>query len=345
MTTRPRIGFLGTGWIGRSRMEAICQTGAVDVVALCDPDDACASAALALAPAALRVGSFDDLLARNLDGLVIATPSAAHAQQAIAALEQGCAVFCQKPLATSAHDAAAVVAAARRADRLLGVDFSYRRTAAMQALRSLLNEGALGEVFALDLVFHNAYGPDKPWFYDAAQSGGGCLMDLGCHLVDAALWLLGYPPVERVDASLMAAGRPAAERRVEDYAVATLHFPQGITARLACSWNLHAGQDAEIAVRLYGTQGGAMLRNISGSFLDFELVRTRGTHAEQIVAPPDAWSGRLAADWARRIAIEPGFDPASEGFVAVSEAIDRIYRVGRHRSSQAPIGPRDQVTA
>lgn len=342
---RPRIGFLGTGWIGRSRMEAIVGTGAVETVALCDPDDSCAQAALVLVPEARRVGSFRDLLAMGLDGIVIATPSAAHAAQAIAALDQGCAVFCQKPLATSAQDAAAVVGAARRAGRLLAVDFSYRRTAALSALRGLLREGALGTVFALDLVFHNAYGPDKPWFYDAALSGGGCMMDLGCHLIDAALWLMDHPPVERIEASLIAGGRPATDGAVEDHALATLHFPAGVTARIACSWNLHAGADAEIALRVYGTQGGAMLRNVGGSFLEFELVRARGTHAERIVSPPDAWSGRLAADWARRLAVEPAFDPACEGLVAVSEAIDRIYRVGRARSSQRPSGPRDHATA
>jgi predicted dehydrogenase len=48
-------------------------------------------------------------------------------------------------------------------------------------------------VRAVDLTFHNAYGPDKPWFYDPAQSGGGCVMDLGVHLVDLALWTLGWP--------------------------------------------------------------------------------------------------------------------------------------------------------
>jgi predicted dehydrogenase len=48
-------------------------------------------------------------------------------------------------------------------------------------------------VFAVDLVFHNAYGPDKPWFYDPELSGGGCVMDLGVHLVDLALWSLDFP--------------------------------------------------------------------------------------------------------------------------------------------------------
>ena len=74
--------------------------------------------------------------------MVIATPSAAHADQSIAALNAGKAVFCQKPLGRTGPEVAEVVAAARRADRLLGVDLSYRHTAAMAAIRPLLPEAA-----------------------------------------------------------------------------------------------------------------------------------------------------------------------------------------------------------
>src|SRR5690606_9981181 len=118
------------------------------------------------------------------------------------------AVFCQKPLGRTAAEAAAAVAAARQADRLLAVDLSYRFTQGMQRIREQVRAGALGRVFAADLVFHNAYGPDKPWFYDPRLAGGGCVMDLGVHLVDLALWLLDFPDVERVESTLLAGGAP-----------------------------------------------------------------------------------------------------------------------------------------
>src|SRR5207244_4234818 len=86
-----------------------------------------------------------------------------------------------------------VIEAARSADRLLGVDLSYRHTKALQEIRQLVSQNELGEIFAADLVFHNAYGPQKPWFYEREQSGGGCVIDLGIHLVDAALWILDQP--------------------------------------------------------------------------------------------------------------------------------------------------------
>ena len=324
---RPRVGFLGVGWIGRHRMEAMLATGAVEAAAFADPSAEMAQAALALAPDAEAVGGLEDLLALDLDGVVIATPSALHAEQSIAALSRGVAVFCQKPLGRTAAETRAVVEAARAADRLLAVDLSYRFTAGMRAIRELAASGGLGRPFALDLVFHNAYGPDKPWFYDPALSGGGCVMDLGVHLVDLALWALDFPRVDEVSAVLMAGGEPLAARpdRVEDYAVATLRLATGAVVRLACSWRLQAGCDAEISASIYGTEGGAGFRNVGGSFYDFTAERFRGTSREVLAVPPDDWGGRAAADWARRLAAGQRFDPAAERLVEVARVLDRIY--------------------
>ena len=129
----------------------------------------------------------DELLDADLDGLVIATPSALHADQAIAALNRGLAVFCQKPLARTADEARRVVETARATDRLLHVDLSYRHLAASNALRRLVRGGDLGHIYAIEAVFHNAYGPSTAWARDRHRSGGGCLIDLGVHLVDLAL--------------------------------------------------------------------------------------------------------------------------------------------------------------
>jgi len=322
---KPRIGFLGLGWIGRHRMEAMLATGMVEAAAFCEPNPAQADEATLLAPGAVPASSLEAMLALGLDGVVIATPSALHADQSIAALEAGCAVFCQKPLGRNAHEATAVVAAAERADRLLGVDFSYRHTAAMAAIAPLIRDGALGPVHAVDLTFHNAYGPDKPWFYDKALSGGGCVMDLGVHLVDLALWVFGFPEVVQVDAHLMSGGRALAAGEVEDYAVATIRLANGPLVRLACSWRLQAGREAVIEAAFYGAAGGAALRNVNGSFFDFTAERFHGTRAEPLAGPPDAWGGRAAADWAERLAAGERFDPAAKQLVAVADALDRIY--------------------
>jgi predicted dehydrogenase/glycosyltransferase involved in cell wall biosynthesis len=245
----------------------------------------------------------DELLEMELDGIVIATPSALHAEQSIAALERGVAVFCQKPLGRSAEEARAVVDAARAADRLLEVDLSYRFTAAMRAVRDLVARGEIGHVYAADLVFHNAYGPDKPWFYDRALSGGGCVMDLGIHLVDMALWTLDFPRVSSVQSRLFAGGRPLApaDDAVEEFATATIGLESGASVRLACSWKLPAGADAEISATFYGTGGGVRMQNVNGSFYDFRAEHLDGTSRTTLVEPPDAWGGRAAVHWAQRL--------------------------------------------
>jgi predicted dehydrogenase len=309
-------------------MEAMLRTGAVEAAAIADPSPEMAAEAGKLAPQAALVATLDELLDAGVDGVVIASPSALHAEQSIRALERGAAVFCQKPLGRTAAEARAVIDAARAADRLLAVDLSYRFTEGMARIAEQVRSGSLGRVYAVDLVFHNAYGPDKAWFYDPALSGGGCVMDLGVHLVDLALWTLDFPQVRHVSSSLLAGGEPLDGRtdRVEDYAVATLEMENGCAVQLACSWRLQAGCDAIISAAFYGTEGGAALRNVGGSFYDFTAELYRGTARETLVSPPDEWGGRAAADWAVRLAEGQRFDAEAERLVQVAEVLDHIYR-------------------
>jgi predicted dehydrogenase len=299
-------------------MEAIGRSGVAEIAAVADPSP----------EAGAPFATLDELLEQELDGVVIATPSALHAEQCIRALEHGLAVFCQKPLGRTAAETRRVVDAARAADRLLAVDLSYRFTAGMRQIQQLVAGGELGRIYAVDLLFHNAYGPDKPWFYDPVLSGGGCVMDLGVHLVDLALWTLGFPQLSGVSSRLFAGGEPLAARtdRVEDYALARLDLDSGTSVQLACSWRLPAGADAVIGAAFYGTEGGAALRNVGGSFYDFTAERFRGTAREVLATPPDDWGGRAAVDWATRLAAGERFDPQAERLVDVAAALDRIYQ-------------------
>ncbi len=189
-------------------------------------------------------------------------------------------------------------------------------------MKQLVAAGELGEVYAIDLAFHNAYGPDKAWFLDPALSGGGCVIDLGIHLVDLALWTLGFPEVASVTSRLR--GEP-----LEDYGAVQIELESGAVLRLACSWRLHAGRDCVLEASFYGTRGGASLRNVNGSFFDFAAERFAATTTQPLAAPPDDWGGRAAVQWARRLAGGVGFNPAAERYVSVHDVVDRIY--GRAR--------------
>lgn len=321
-----RLGFLGTGWIGRNRMEAMLATGEASAVAICDPDPENARQAHEAAPLALPTESLDAMLALELDGLVIATPSALHADQCIHAFEAGVSVFCQKPLGRNAAEVQAVLDAARRADRLLGVDLSYRHTAAMQAIRERIRSGQLGRVFAADLTFHNAYGPQSGWFWDPQLSGGGCLIDLGVHLVDLLLWMFDFPEVLDASGTLLRDGHRAARDEVEDYATAVLALTNGVHARIACSWNLNAGADAVIAAEFYGTEAGAAMHNENGSFFDFSADLLNGCDRERLASPPDDdWGGRAAAEWVRKLASGERFAGSTDGLLETARVLDRLY--------------------
>jgi predicted dehydrogenase len=332
--TGARLGFLGLGWIGQHRLRALADSGAT-VAAAYDPNPDALLALREIAPAAYRASSFEDLLQRPLDGLVIATPSAQHAQQAVRALERGLSVFCQKPLGRDALEVQRVVEAARASDRLLAVDFSYRYTQAMQRVRELVRSGELGRIYAAQLVFHNAYGPDKPWFYDAQLSGGGALMDLGSHLIDLALWVLDFPRLHGATSQLYAQGTPllaagarSRSRIVEDYVSAQLTLDPDVAVDLNCSWKLHAGCDCVIEASFYGTRGAASLRNVAGSFYDFTAEALFGTSRRELASPPDAWGGRAAVAWAARLPHDARYDPAAKELLQVARVLDCIYVAG-----------------
>jgi predicted dehydrogenase len=331
---KPKLGFLGVGWIGKNRLEAIAKSGVADITAVADASPELVRQTVQSFPQADTCASLDELLDRKLDGIVIATPSALHAEQAIAAFESGLAVFCQKPLGRSAEETRRVIAAARSADRLLGVDLSYRFIRGAQKIHDLCRAGELGEIFAIDLIFHNAYGPDKSWFYDWKLSGGGCVIDLGIHLLDLALWNLGFPRIVNVTSRLFAQGNPIQGRcnAVEDYALARLDLENGSTVKLACSWKLPVGCDAIISASFYGTKGGATFHNVDGSFYDFSASQFRGTKRETLISPPDEWAGRAAVDWAKRLADGERFSEEIESVARVAEGLDAIYENSGQKS-------------
>ncbi len=337
------------------RLEAVVAAGIAIPAALCDASserlDALSRKVGVDGAAPDCFADPDDLLRHaaglRLDGVVIATPNALHAPQTLAALDRGLAVFCQKPLAVTGEEARRLVAAARAADRRLGIDYTYRTLGSTAELRRLLREGALGRVWSVDAVFHNGYGPDKPWCFDPALAGGGALLDLGVHLVDLAFWLLEARAVQAVSGAVFREGRPLAPRRrgegaveIDDFATARIDFESGAgesaAAALAVSWNAHAGRDCVFRLSLFGTAGGAELRNVGGSFYDFELARFSG-RSEEIVARDSGESlGSGIVAWAEQLARSPRFDPESVRSILVSDAVDAIYG-DSSRASAAPL--------
>lgn len=324
MTDRlPRLGFLGVGWIGRSRLQSLHREGAAEVAAIADTSAGVAAAAAEEVGCPAVAGSLEELLELPLDGVVIATPTALHHAQARRALEAGCAVFCQKPLGRTAEECRDLVELARDRGLRLGVDMSYRHLRATQRIRQELERGTIGRPRALELTFHNAYGPDRGWARDPKMAGGGALIDLGCHLLDLAMLLLGPLQVERLQADLLSGGHPLREGEVEDLALVQATLRDGRPLRLSCSWWHPAGRDAVFELTAHGEGRALRLVNAQGSFYDFRAELTDGARTEVLVEPPDEWGGRAICAWARRLA--DGFDAEVERLVDVAAVIDRAY--------------------
>jgi predicted dehydrogenase len=325
--TKPKLAFAGVGWIGRHRMQAAADSGLADIALISDPSAECILEAAKIAPNSKTTSSFDAVLTdSNIEGVVIATPSALHMQQGVSAFESGKAVFCQKPLGRNTEEVQAVIDAAAKANKLLGADFSYRYTNAFQKVCSVIQSGELGKIFAVDLKFHNAYGPDKPWFYDLELSGGGCVLDLGIHLIDLMLYALDFPQVQKITSSLYAKGVSIKGKpEVEDYANVTVELENNITAQLACSWHLSAGCDAVIEASFYGTKGGVAMKNVDGSFYDFVAERYWGTKKEVLVHPPDNWGGKALIHWIEQLASGKTYDIKAENFIQSALILDKIY--------------------
>lgn len=332
---RPRLGFAGLGWIGAQRMQVLAELDLADIVAVCDPRqqalrDACA--ALACEPAACS--HFEDLLAEPLDGVVIATPNALHEPQSIAAMEQGLAVFSQKPLALSREGTATLLNLARSRNLPLGIDWSYRYLAGVPELKQRIDAGELGDITSAELCFHNAYGPGAAWYYNLSLAGGGCLLDLGCHLLDLCHWLIGASNPQEVTARCFRNGKslPVPVDEPEDLVMAVIEYASGQHVHLSCSWRASAGRGAIIGCRIFGTKGGAEIRNVGGSFYDFEVALNHGPESTLLGAPPDAWPGRALIEWTGRLRGNDGYDPAVTHAATTAEVIDRIYDRERRES-------------
>ncbi|HWC00126.1 MAG TPA: hypothetical protein VG672_25635, partial [Bryobacteraceae bacterium] len=145
-----------------------------------------------------------------------------------------------------------------------------------------------------------------------------------------ALWVLGFPRVSNVTSRLLAQGRPLNSHpdTVEDYAEARLDLQTGAVVRLACSWKLPAGCDAQISGSFYGTKAGARFHNIGGSFYEFTAEHLLGTHRQVLSAGQEEWGGRAVVDWARRLGSGLRFDPEVENLGQVASVLDAIYREG-----------------
>jgi predicted dehydrogenase len=229
-----RAAIVGTGAIANAHAASLETTPGARLAAVADrdPDHARAFAGRWGGPTVFD--SLDELLeSGTVDVLHVCTPPGVHAAQAIAALDAGLHVICEKPAALSLDELDAMTDAAARNDRRLAIVFQQRTGTAAAHVRALLDSGALGRplVATCETLWYRdpAYFA-VPWRGKWATEGGGPTLGLGIHQIDLLAWLLG--DWSSVNGQLW---RLARETEMEDVSTATVAFDSGVVASVITS--------------------------------------------------------------------------------------------------------------
>ncbi|MEK8129312.1 Gfo/Idh/MocA family oxidoreductase [Paenibacillus filicis] len=218
----------------------------------------------------------------HVDAVIIGVPNQFHAQLAVAALEAGKHVLVEKPMALNGQAARQIWEASQRSDRKLMVAHQMRWEAVPMMIRQQVERGELGRIYTAKTGWFRRKGIPGwgTWFTRMDQSGGGPLIDIGVHMLDLALFLMGNPKPVSVFGStydefgpkrkgIGTWGKPdwSGVYDVEDLATALIKMEDGSTLTLEVSWAVHMDTDNTPFVHLMGTEGGATYRGASGKLL------------------------------------------------------------------------------
>lgn len=277
---RPRlaVGVVGIGWAGRAHLEAYAASDDVDIIGLAGMEPELLADLRDRYRIPHAVERWEDLIAlEGLDAVSVAVPTFLHAPITVAALDHGLHVLSEKPIARTGDEGRLMVEAARRSGRVLEVAFNHRRRGDIAALKRLIDDGAFGRPYYAKASWLRRSGIPSlgSWFTSREMAGGGPLADIGVHVLDYALHLLGEPTVLSVSASAYSElgpqgrgggdyGKQGADSafEVEDFASAFIRLEGGATLLIEAGWATYRELEDLVDFRLYGTDGGAELRSV-----------------------------------------------------------------------------------
>lgn len=272
MTKTLKVGVIGVGGIAVTHFPGWAASQHAEIVAMADP----------VAPVLARVAAEhgvtktytkpEDLIADpDIDVVDICTPNMYHAPLAIAALDAGKHVICEKPLAPTPAEIDALIAARDRSGKLLMTAQHMRFQTDTQAMKREVETGVLGDIYHARSWFlrRNGFLP-TPGFIYKKNSGGGPCIDIGVHILDLTLWMMGHPKpvsVTGVTQNKLSklpgafenwSGKPVPQDMdVEEFAAGFVKFENGATLVLEVSWLLnHKTEGEDVQMWLYGTGGG-----------------------------------------------------------------------------------------
>lgn len=273
---RLRVGVIGLG-MGRAHAEAYRSLPNAELVAVCDRDPAWAEYCRAKWDVPRTCTDYQALLAMDdIQAVTIALPTFLHLPAALDAFRAGKHVLMEKPMAANASESAQMAAAAQAAGKTLMISLNQRFDADVQFLKRYVEEGNLGEVYAGRTLWRRPLGglpsptenrptgvyAERNWFNEAGK-GGGSLRDLGPHVIDVALWLMGYPELRDAFGCAYTKFLPqflagtGLAGDADDHAVGFARFANGASLQIETSYGQHIDHD-EVVTELFGTNGGAL---------------------------------------------------------------------------------------
>ncbi len=336
-----KVGLVGVGGISRTHMPGWAASEEAEVVAGSDISNEALEQWGALHNVKRLTTNADDLFSDpDIDIIDLCVPNMYHAPLAIAALEAGKHVICEKPLAPTPEDIKKMIAARDKSGKQLMTAQHFRFAGVSQAMKAEIDTGTLGDVYHARgwMLRRNGLIPTAT-FIEKKHSGGGPCIDIGVHILDLTLWMMGNPRPVTVsgvaDARLAHLPGAFATWRegpipstfdVEDYAVAFVRFETGATLVLEVSWLLHhdiRGEDMQAWI--YGDEGGCHWP--SAQFLDTNYT-TRQFNNRTLQLTQDKMEPHAleCVEFAKAIAAGAPSPVPAEQSLQVLAILDGIYR-------------------
>ena len=344
-----RIGVIGAGFIGRVHMEKFGEADGAEVVGCTDLSTELATAAAKRFSLARVFRDERELIeSPDVDAVVVAVPNSHHAPLAAAALAAGKHVLVEKPMALNADAARRIVEAQRTSGRVVMVAHQMRWLPEPQEVKRVAERGDLGEIYMAKcgMMRRKNIPGWGSWFTRMDESGGGPLIDIGVHVLDMAMWLLGNPRPVSVFGSTYAKFGPRRKGLgswgtpqwdgvfdVEDLASAMIRMDNGATLTLEVSWAANTLSDNSHFIDLMGTEGGASIRG-------GKLVFT----GQQFDRPFDVEAAAPQKGDARALLCRHFLECVASGATPISDAVsglvnntilDAIYESARTGASVA----------
>jgi len=319
------VAVVGAGVIGSRRAASAADQCRLEVVA--DIDEKRASE-LAARYGSRHTARWEDAVTdTKVDVVAVCTTNKFLAPIAIAALENGKHVLCEKPMGRNVGEASQIAAAARAADRVLKVGFTLRFHPAIRQAQQLCSRGELGPLFSIQATYGHGgrSGYEKEWRGDPELAGGGELLDQGVHLLDLSRWFLG-------DLDVVAAVTPRWYWEVaplEDNAFIVLQTPHGQVANLHTSWTMWKNRFSfEVLCR----DGYVRIDGLGGSYgvetLTVGHRRTAGAVPEETATPFAEMDPSWDDDWRDLVASIEGNSAPEVGAtagLAVMKMVSDVY--------------------